>query len=319
MTRFDVTTFGEALLRYSVPAGRRLEDADRLEVHAGGTEANVTTLLARLGWRCGWVSALPKNPLGQRIASEFNRSGLDLSAVNWSDQHRLGVYYVEFSVPPRPTRVYFDRVGTCFAHLDRRDIDWDYLLDTRLLHLSGLTAALSDRAHEIVVEALRRAKAQQVTISLDVNYRARLWSPEQARRILEPLLREVDLLFCSRTDAAQVFGINGSPEDIVQQLGALTHAGHIITSLSGDGIIGWDRAHFYIQPARPVTILDRIGAGDAMAAGVLHGWLNGDFSRALRYGALTAALALSQYGDQVITSRDELEDLLDQGDVDISR
>jgi 2-dehydro-3-deoxygluconokinase len=319
MPRFDVTTLGEAILRYSVPAGQRLENADRFDVHVGGTEANVATLLARLGWNCGWVSALPKNPLGRRVVNEFSLSGLDLSAVAWSDQHRLAVYYVEFSVPPRPTQVHFDRTGTCFANLIPADIDWNYLLDTRLLHLCGLTAALSDGAHEIIVEALHRARARGVLVSMDVNYRARLWSPDQARHALEPLVRAVDLLFCSRTDAELVFGINGSPERIVQQLGEFTDAGHIITSLSSDGTLGWDRTHFYHQPARPVTILDRIGAGDAMVAGVLHGWLGGDFARGLRYGALTAAMALSQYGDQVITDFEELEALLDQGDVDISR
>jgi 2-dehydro-3-deoxygluconokinase len=319
MPRFDVTTLGEAILRYSVPAGQRLEKADRFDVHVGGTEANVATLLARLGWNCGWVSALPKNPLGRRVVNEFSSSGLDLSAVTWSDQHRLAVYYVEFSVPPRPTQVYFDRAGTCFANLTPSDIDWDYLLDTRLLHLCGLTAALSDGAHEIIVEALHRARARGVLVSLDVNYRVRLWSGRQARHALEPIVRAVDLLFCSRTDAERVFEITGSPERIVQQLGEYTDAGDIITSLSSEGILGWDRTHFYHQPAYPVTVLDRIGAGDAMVAGVLHGWLGGDFVRGLRYGALTAAMALSQYGDQVITNLDELDGLLNQRDLDIQR
>jgi 2-dehydro-3-deoxygluconokinase len=178
MPHFDVTTLGEAILRYSVPAGHRLENADRLDVHTGGTEANVTSLLARLGWNCGWISALPNNPLGRRVANDMRLSGLDLSAVRWSNQHRLAVYYVEFSVPPRPTKVTFDRAHTCFANLKLEDIDWNYLLDTRLLHLSGLTAALSPSVHAILTEAVRRAKANNVKISLDVNYRAHLWSPE---------------------------------------------------------------------------------------------------------------------------------------------
>jgi 2-dehydro-3-deoxygluconokinase len=319
MPRFDVTTFGEAILRYSVPAGQRLENTVRLDVYAGGTEANVTTLLARLGWKCGWISALPRSPLGRRASTVFSTSGLDLSAVRWSDQHRMAVCYVEFSVPPCPTQVIYDRATTCFSNMTRADIDWDYLLDTRLLHLSGLTAALSSSVHEIMHDAIQHARDKGITTSLDINYRERLWTPEQARKTLEPLMRQVGMLFCSRSDAARVFGFNGSPERIVQQLGEYTSAGLLITSLSSDGIIGWDRTHFYHQPASTVTVLDRIGAGDAMVAGVLHHWLQGDFGRGLRYGAVTAALALSQYGDQVITHRDELELLLDKGDVDILR
>jgi 2-dehydro-3-deoxygluconokinase len=318
MPRFDVTTIGEAILRYSVPAGQRLESAIQFDVHVGGTEANVAALLAQLGYHCAWVSALPKNPLGRRAAGALKQSGLDLSAVHWSEG-RMAVYYAEFSVPPRPTQVYFDRANTCFAQLTPDDIDWDDLLDTRLLHLSGVTAGLSPGARAIVTEAVRRAKADGIPVSFDVNFRARLWSAETARQAMEPLIRHVDLLFCNRSDAERVFGFTGEPERIITQLGELTNASHIVTSLSSEGVIGWDRSEFYRQPARRVEILDRIGAGDAMAAGVLHGWLGSDFARGLQYGALCAALALSQYGDQVSTNRAELETLLNQGDVDISR
>ncbi len=319
MPRFDLTTIGEGQLRYSVPQGQRLELADRLEVHAAGTEANVAGLLARLGWKCGWVSGLPASPLGRRVASEFRLSGLDLSAVIWSETGRLATYYVEYAVPPRATQVCYDRANSVFTNLQPGQIDWDYLLDTRLLHISGLTVPLSPSINAIILEAIARAKAAGVPVSFDLNYRRRIWAPEQARQALLPILRDVAILFCGRSDAQQVFGIEGQPEEIVRQLGELTGAGHIVTSLSSDGLIGWDRQAFYRQPARDVVVLDRIGAGDAMVAGVLHGWLQGDFARGIRYGALTAALALSQYGDQVITTPEELESLLESSSPDIFR
>jgi len=231
----------------------------------------------------------------------------------------MAVYYVEFAVPPRPTQVYFDRAYACFTQLTPEDIEWDYLLDTRLLHLSGVTVALSPGARTIVTEAVRRAKAERIPVSFDVNFRARLWSAETARRALEPLVRQADLLFCSRADAERLFGISGTPERIVQQLGELSGASRIVVSLAAEGLIGWDREYFSLQPACRVEILDRIGAGDAMAAGVLHGWLGGNFARGLQYGALCAALALSQHGDQVITNRQELEMLLVQKNIDIKR
>lgn len=319
MPRFDVTTIGEGQLRYSVPPGQRLERATQLDVRVSCTEANVASLLARLGWHCGWITSLPMTPLGKRVANEFMLSGLDLSAVVWSDQYRLATYYVEYAVPPRATQVYFDRANTCFTNLTKAQMDWEYLLDTRMLHLSGLTVPLSPSLREIVLEAIRRARAKNIAISFDMNYRRRVWTPAQARDALLPILQDVTILFCSRGDARQVFGVAGEPRQVVQQLGELTNATHIVTSLSSDGLLGWDRQSFYHAPAREVVILDRIGAGDAMVGGVLHGWLQNDFAKAVRYGALTAALALSQYGDQVITTRAEVDALLDATSPDIER
>jgi 2-dehydro-3-deoxygluconokinase len=308
--RFDVVTIGEGQLRYSVPVGHRLEDVSQFDVHACCTEANVAGLLARLGWRCGWVSSLPKTPLGRRVANEFKLSGLDLSAVVWADSGRLATYYVEYADLPRSTQVYYDRANTCFTNLTKDQIDWDYLTDARLLHLSGLTVPLSAHLHKIVLEAIQRAKLRGTLVSFDVNYRRRVWSCEQARETLLPILRDVDVLFCGRSDARLLFGIEGEPREIVEQVAKLTTAKYLVTSLSQEGLIGWDGKTFFRQPACDVGIVDRIGAGDAMVAGVLHGFLQGDFARGIRYGAITAALALSQFGDQVVTTREELEDLL---------
>lgn len=318
-TRFDVTSVGEGQLRLSVPAGTRLEQADRFSIHTSGTEANVTCNLSRLGWRCGWMSALPDTPLGRRVAGEYRSTGLDLSAVQWSHDHRLATYYVEYAVPPRSTQVYYDRADTCFTNLTPEDVDWDYLLDTRILHLSGLTMPLCNNAYHIIKEAITRAKAKGVLVSFDMNYRSRLWSPEEASYNVTPILPNLDLLFCGLRDAETVFGLTGNPKEVLTGLGELTGAGHIVMSMSNEGMVGWNRAAFYREPARNVVILDRIGAGDAMVAGVLHGVLQGDFKKGLTYGALTASLALSQYGDQPVTTREELEDLLTTGSADIIR
>lgn len=319
MPRFDVTTIGEGQLRYSVPAGKRLEQVTQLDVGVAGTEANVTGLLARLGWNCGWVSGLPNSPLGRRVANEYRLAGLDLAAVVWSNTGRVATYYVEYAVPPRSTQVLYDRKDSCFTRLTGDQLDWDYLLDTRLLHLSGITVPLSPSLTAIVLEAINRAKAKGVKISFDMNYRQLLWTPQQAAQTVAPIFENVDLLFCGRSDAQRMFGFDGSPEEIVGQLAGLSGAKYIITSLSHQGVIGWDGQQFYHQPAREVQIIDRIGAGDAMVGGVLHGWLQGDFARGLRYGALTAALCLSQWGDQLVTSAAELEGLLEANGTDISR
>ena len=319
MPRFDVTTIGEGQLRYSVPLGSHLERASQLDVNVTGTEANVTSLLSRLGWRCGWVSALPRNPLGRRVANEYARSGLDLSAVVWLEDGRLAIYYVEFGLSPKGTQVYYDRKGTCFVNMTRADIDWDYLLDTRLLHISGLSVPLSPSINAILTEALERAKAAGIPISFDMNYRSRIWTTHEAAAAIAPYLQAVDVLFFARGDAERMYGFNGAPEDIVRQLGALTSASAIVTSLGSEGIIAWDRETIHIEPAKVIQVIDRIGAGDAMVAGVLHGWLQGDIFKGLRYGVLTAALCLTHFGDAVYVTRGELEDLLEGPDADIVR
>ncbi|MCG3212673.1 MAG: 2-dehydro-3-deoxygluconokinase [Anaerolineae bacterium] len=319
MPRFDVTTIGEGQLRLSVPVGKRLEQITQLDVSVAGTEANVTGLLSRLGWSCGWVSSLPKGPLGRRVAREYSIAGLDVSAVAWRDTGRLATYYVEYAVPPRSTTVIYDRKNSCFATLTVDDIDWDYLLDTRLLHLSGITIALSASMREIQLEAIRRAKAKGVKISFDMNYRSLLWAPEAAAIGVKPVFEAVDVLFLARGDARRMFGFEGTPQEIVEQIAPLTNAQYIVTSLGDEGLIGWDRVQFTHQPAREVGIIDRIGAGDAMVGGVLHGWLQNDFAKGIRYGVLTAALALSQWGEQIVTSSEEVETLLDSTNSDISR
>jgi 2-dehydro-3-deoxygluconokinase len=319
MPRFDVTTIGEGQLRLSVPVGTRLEETHQLDVHVAGTEGNVVSLLSRLGWNCGWVSSLPLGPLGRRVVREYKTAGLDISAVAWKESGRLATYYVEYALPPRSTTVIYDRKDSCFANMTVDEIDWDYLLDTRLLHLSGITIALTDSVQEILLEAIRRAKAKGVKVSFDMNYRTLLWTPEEAVEVVKPFFREVDILFLARGDAQRMFGFEGTPQEIVAQIAPLTNAQHIVTSLGSDGLIGWDREQFFHQPAREVGIIDRIGAGDAMVGGVLHGWLQNDLGKAIRYGVTTAALALSQWGEQIITSHEEVELLLDSTNSDIAR
>lgn len=297
------------MLRLSVPAGVRLETARQLDMFPAGAEANVAAALARLGRPCGWVSALPDNALGRVVSNELRQAGVDVTAVQWSVNGRMGTYFIEFAVPPRPTQVVYDRANSCFTQLQPDQIDWDYLLDTRLLHLTGITPPLSPGCLEIVREALQRARGKGTAVSFDVNYRQRLWSPETAAATLLPLIQQADLLFCSQRDAAALFGCQGEPEEIVAQLAAKTKAHHIVVTLAEAGAIGWDGQHNRREAAPPVQIIDRIGAGDALAAGVIHGWLDGDFAAGLRHGVTLSALALSQYGDMVITTQAELTDL----------
>ena len=311
--RYDLTTIGETMLRLSVPVGARLEMAATLDARPGGAESNVAALLARLGLRTAWCGALPESPLGRLVANHLRLAGVDLDGVAWRADGRLGTYYVEFAAPPRPTQVIYDRADSCAARLAPEQVAWTHLRDTRLLHLTGITPALSASCHAIVVEAQARARQAGIPTSFDVNYRAKLWSPSEAASVLAPLMTGVDLLFCSRADALRLFEITGSDDEMVTVLGERMKAGIAVMSIGEGGAVAWDGSTVLHAPAVPATIIDRPGAGDALAAGVIYGWLDGDLAMGLRYGTLLAALALSQSGDMVVTTRAEVESLLASG------
>lgn len=307
---YDLITLGETMLRLSVSPGNRLDVAHQLDVCPGGAESNVAAALSRLGRRCAWVSSLPTNPLGHLVANHLRMAGVDLSGVLWEAAGRLGTYYVELAVPPRPSQVIYDRAHSCFSKLGPDQIDWPFVLQSRLLHLTGITPALSPDCRALATRAVTEAKAAGVAVSFDVNYRQRLWSESEAREVLTPLIQGADLVFCGRVDAARVFGCEGEPEEIARHLGVISGARSVVITLEAEGAIAWDGDKFWHERAQPVQIVDRLGAGDALAAGVIHGWLDGDLFKGLRCGVVLAAMALSQKGDMVVTTEEELESLL---------
>jgi 2-dehydro-3-deoxygluconokinase len=307
--RFDVTTLGEMLLRLSVPSGKRLESAAQLDVYPAGAEANVATLLARLERQTCWIGALPKNPLGRLAFNALRVAGVETGGVIWKDSGRMGTYYVEFGEPPRGIQVTYDRAHSCTTQLRPDQIDWDLLFDTRLLHLTGITSALSPSCLEIVTEAVRQAKDRKIPISFDINYRQKLWPESDAAQTLLRLIQGVELLFCSRADAGRLFRCKGSMTEVAEVMLELSKARSLVVTFSDQGALLWNGQEWLHELARPTRLIDRLGAGDALAAGVIHGWLDGDLSAGLRYGVTLAALALSQSGDIVLTDKQELNTL----------
>ncbi len=318
-SRFEVTSFGETMLRLSVSAGRRLEEVRQFDVHIGGAESNVCAALAALGRRSGWASRLPDNPLGQLVVRRLKAAGVDTAAVVLAEEARLGSYYVQFAAAPRPTQVIYDRANSAAAAMTSADLDWEYLLDTRVLHLSGITPALSPSCRQLIEEAMGRARAKGVAVSFDVNYRSRLWSTQEAGAVLGALVKGVDILICSRKDAQKLFGLTGEEEQVLSQLKGLTKAGHVVLTLGSHGVAAFDGNSYRYEPAVAAQVVDRIGAGDALSAGVLDGYLDGSIEEGLRRGTALAALALSQHGDILITSRNELDAMLASQAEDISR
>jgi 2-dehydro-3-deoxygluconokinase len=323
--RFDIVSLGESMLRLSVPTGRRLDDTRSLDMELAGAESNVTVALARLGWRTGWVSRMPDHALSQAILRALRSDGVDVSAVKYVPDERLGTYFIEFAAPPRATQVVYDRADSAASRMTAADINWDYLLDTRVLHLTGITAALSDSCYTLTADAIKRAHTAGVLVSFDVNYRSKLWSAAIAGEKLRPLISEADVLFCKGADANVLFGCRGEPRQLMDELKALTSASAIFCTFGEQGAALLHDDEFITQPALPVQIVDRIGSGDAFAAGVLDGWLSGEggdgatLREGLRRGVALAAIALSQYGDRVLSSRAELNTILASEQHDISR
>lgn len=306
MSRFDVTSIGETLVRLSVYPGTRLEDADRLTVHTAGAETNVLAVLCQFGHRCGWIGGLAANDMGRRVAGDLRSFGLDISAAFHCSSSRMGVFYVEHAADPLVTRVIYDRDASCASSLRPDLVDWDTLLDTRLIHLTGITPALSRSALATVEDVVRNAKAGGVEVSFDVNYRAKLWSVDQAARALGALIETVDILICSHRDAIVLFDCDRDPFLAIRQLANRTSAERVVLTRGDQGAMASDGSSVYEEAALPVAVVDRMGAGDAFAAGVLHGVLSDDIQMGLRYGTVLGSLALSQFGDMVTTNLDEV-------------
>ncbi len=325
--RFDFVSLGESMLRLSVPTGRRLDDTRMLDMELAGAESNVSVALARLGWKSGWFSRMPDHALARAIIRALRSDGVDVSSVKYVSDERLGTYFIEYATPPRATQVIYDRANSAASHMTIEDVDWSYLLDTRILHLTGITAALSDNCYELLAEAIQRAKSSGVLVSFDVNYRAKLWSASTAGEKLRPLIEQADLLLCKGADASSLFGCKGEPRQLMNELKALTHAKAIFCTFGDQGAALLSGDQFMSQPAVPVQIIDRIGSGDAFAAGVLDGLLTGGVTLSninvladgLRRGVTLAAIALSQFGDRVLSSRAELNAALKSDRLDISR
>jgi 2-dehydro-3-deoxygluconokinase len=315
------------MLRLSVPVGKRLDDARTLDVEVAGAECNVCYALARLDRRVGWVGRLPTHALGQIVMRALRADGVDVSAVVSAPGERIGTYFIEYAAEPRTIQVIYDRANSAAARMTVDEVNWDYLLDTRILHLTGITAAVSASCYEIVAEAMRRARAAGVVVSFDVNYRAKLWDAVTASAKLRPLVAQADILFCKGNDARLLFGCAGEPRELVTGLQALTQAKAVYCTFGADGAALLAGGEFNLQPAVPVHIVDRIGSGDAFAAGVLDALLDGDPAHpsvpvlrdGLKRGVALAAICLSQLGDRVLTSRAELNAVMAQEGRDVAR
>jgi 2-dehydro-3-deoxygluconokinase len=299
----DVLTFGEVMVRLAAPLGESLESASRFVVHVAGAEANVAVTLARMGFASGWISKLPDMPLGRRIAAELRRHGVDVSAVIWTAEGRAGLYFVEHAPPPRGVTVHYDRAGSAFSTITPDEIDWTYARSAKWLHLTGITPALSEACAQASARLAREAKAAGTRLSFDVNFRRKLWTAERAQTVLDPLVQGADILIAAQEDARDVFRLEGEPPDLAVNLRGRCRAAAVVVTAGAAGAYLADATGVHYEAAVSGGEVDPIGRGDAFAAGVLWGALEGNLAAGLRYGAALAALSQTYWGDVLWSTR----------------
>jgi len=305
----SVLTFGEAMLRLSPPGSSRLEQSESFDVNVGGAELNVAVALSRLRVSSSFLTALPDNPLGRLAIAGIRRAGIADDLVIRSRKGRTGIYFVEFGASPRASTVVYDRSGSAISQLKPGDIEWKKVLKSfGLLHTTGITPALSAGCKQLTDEALACAKDGGLSTSFDLNYRARLWSEEKARRALTPMMAHVDHLVTTEEDTWRVFKIKGSDyrEVAGKLLDRFSFKSVAITLREDVSVlrnrwtaIAWDGNTIYDDKSYDVEIVDRVGAGDAFTAGYIYGVLSGDIGLGVRVGDAMAALKHTIPGDLV--------------------
>jgi 2-dehydro-3-deoxygluconokinase len=318
--KFDFTTFGETMIRVSVRPGQTLENASQVDLYTGGTESNTAVALSRLGMKTAWASRLTDNALGQRIKADIARHGVDTSRVIWTPKDRTGTYYVEFATPPRSASVTYDRQHSAISRLRPEDLDWNFLLDTRILHLTGITPALSPGCQRTVAEAVKKARTRKVPVSFDINYRSKLWKPGAAAKALSPLLRDSTLVIMTQEDADVVFKLKGEPEKVVRKIRENFHPRVAVLTMGGKGALAWDGDMLLHEPGLPLQeVIDRLGAGDAFTAGLIFGFLQNDLALGLQFGIAMSAMKMGMIGDYFWATRAEVEQVIKSRGRDVRR
>lgn len=319
---YDVVTLGETMLRLTPPGFQQVEQAQSLDMHIGGSESNVAVGLSRLGLRTAWLSRLTNNAPGQKIASSIRAQGVDVSHVVWTEDDRIGLYFYEAGRPPRPGTVIYDRANSAMSRMQPDDLPDIFQPGTaQILHLSGISLAIGDAAAETTREAAKRAKDAGWTLSFDINYRALLWSAEEAVAGCDPVARLADILFLPLRDACTLYDTDDTPETAIRAVASRYPQAVIVLTLGAEGALALDETGLFRQSAFRAEPVQRIGGGDAFVAGFLYGYYNAqDTVRALRWGTATAAMKYATPGDMPLIHRQDIEKLLQSGqDSDLYR
>lgn len=307
-----VVTFGEIMMRLNPEGYQMFYQAEKFEASYAGGEANVAVSLANYGIESSFVTKLPDNPLGECARNAVRHFGVDTKDIVWGGK-RLGLYFVEKGASQRPSRVVYDRADSSIATAKREDFDWAKIFEgAEWFHFTGITPALGGEMPAVCLDALKYCREHGITVSCDLNYRGKLWTKQEAGRVMAELVPYVDVLIANEADAADVFGIVGEGSDVesgklnkegyvsvaeqlVERFGVKKVAITLRTSLSAfdnlwAGML-YDAAtkNACFSTEYKVHIVDRVGGGDSFGGGLIYALIAGKDT----HGAIDFAVAAS--------------------------
>ena len=329
-----VITMGEIMLRLSTPNNEKFIQADEFDINYGGGEANVAVSLANYGHDAEFVTAVPDNEIGECAVAALRKYNVGTKHIARSGE-RLGIYFLETGSAMRASNVVYDRAHSSISTATADEFNFDEIFaDADWFHFTGITPAVSDAAAELTEKALIAAKKHGVKVSVDLNFRKKLWSSEKAQKVMTNLMQYVDVCIGNEEDAEKVLGFKPGNTDVTS--GELELAGYvdifnqmadkfgfkyIISSLreshsasnndwSACIMDGQTREFYHSRKYHIAPIVDRVGGGDSFAGGVICGMLDGkNFKDALEYGVAASALKHTIPGDFNLVSRKEVETL----------
>ncbi|HEX9372484.1 MAG TPA: sugar kinase [Roseiflexaceae bacterium] len=292
----EVVTLGECMAVLYPIEPVALDDARMLAIDIAGAEANMSIALSRLGHGARFISRVGDDPFGRRIRATLDREGVDTRFLIADPRAPTGVFFREW-LPDGARRVYYYRAGSAASLLVPEDLQPVAFAGARIVHLTGITPALSPGCAAAVDRAIALAHQVDALVAFDPNYRPRLWDVPAARAALLPLMRRADLLLMGHEDAQALLG-DGDDEALLLR-GAALGAQVVVLKRAERGALALAGGQIVAQPAHPVAqVVDPVGAGDGFDAGFLAGWLRGDdLGAALRLGARVGASAVAALGD----------------------
>ncbi len=327
-----VITMGEIMLRLSTPGQMRFVQVNSFDVVYGGGEANVAVSLAHFGHDAYFVSRLPEHEIGQAAINELAKYNVKTEHILRGGD-RIGIYFLETGASMRPSKVIYDRSNSSMAEIDPDAFDFDQIFEgADWFHWSGITPALSKNAAELVRLACIAAKKHGATVSVDLNYRKKLWTPEQAQHVMKDLMQYVDVCIGNEEDAALVLGFKTQNTDV--STGQISLDGYkqvlkemkdtfgfkmVATTLREsfsatkngwsallyDGRMFYESKHYMIEP-----IIDRVGGGDSFSGGLIHGLLTKKPQDAIEFAVAASALKHTIFGDFNQVSEKEIDALV---------
>ena len=326
-----IVTMGEIMLRLSTPGNNRFVQSDSFDVNYGGGEANVAVSLSNYGHEAYFVSKVPAHEIGQAAVNSLRKFGVNTKFLARGGE-RLGIYYLETGSSLRPSKVIYDRSHSSIREVIPQDFDFEKIFaGADWFHWSGITPAISDKSAECLRLACIAAKKAGVTISCDLNFRKKLWTPEKAQSVMRPLMQYVDVCIGNEEDAEMCLGFKPSSDvesgnteaegyksifsKMKQEFGFQYVISTLRESFSASNN-GWkamiyNGEEFYVSRRYEITpIVDRVGGGDSFSAGIIHGLVNKmSQADALEFAVAASALKHTIPGDVNMVSVQEVESL----------